>query len=185
MQLMDGSVTIPPNLVLRSLPLNVEMIELLKEEKEAALPVQIVPMTTQIQERQPDSFKKPAIKSETSDAKPISVKQSADSIYISLDSNNNEKPAIIEAVSREADLTPITQIGLHRGTSTFDNDLSPAAKTQNAAVIERHIDLDDEAAIKSANDFAAQILQAAANQDQDAVQNLADMMLKKFNIDDV
>ena len=92
-------------------------------------------------------------------------------------------PAIVQEASKDHDITPITAMHKHRGATTHDLELS-LTKTQDPMIVEQHIDLDDDAAIKSANEFAQQILQAAANQDENAVQNLTDMMLRKFNIND-
>ena len=43
--LMDSSITIPISLVLRSLPINVEMIELIKQKRLKENPSQIEPIT--------------------------------------------------------------------------------------------------------------------------------------------
>jgi hypothetical protein len=42
---MDSSITIPISLVLRSLPINVEMIELIKQKRLKENPSQIEPIT--------------------------------------------------------------------------------------------------------------------------------------------
>ena len=44
--------------------------------------------------------------------------------------------------------------------------------------------IEDEDAIKSANEFAEQIIRSACNGDQEAVQNLTDNVMKKLKIDE-
>jgi hypothetical protein len=54
---------------------------------------------------------------------------SSEWIRISVDSNNHEKPAIIEGASKDLDATPITALHKQIAGSSHDMELSLGAKT--------------------------------------------------------
>ena len=103
---------------------------------------------------------------------------------MSLDSNNLEKPAIVESSLEKGDATPVTAVNLGQNNSLQEQDHSVGKSTNFSKKIQQHICIEDEAAIKSANEFAEQIIKSACNGDQAAVQNLTDKMMKRLNIDE-
>lgn len=102
---------------------------------------------------------------------------------MSLDSNHWEKPAILESGNDNSDLTPMTALNQARNNSLSEQDHSVGKSTNLSKKIKQHIYIEDEAAIKSANDFAEQIIRSACNGDQAAVQSLTDKMMKRLNIE--
>ena len=88
---------------------------------------------------------------------------------MSLDSNHWEKHAILESGHDNSDLTPMTATNKARNNSLNELDHSIGKSTNLSKKIKQHIYIEDEAAIKSANDFAEQIIRSACNGDQAAV----------------
>lgn len=73
---------------------------------------------------------------------------------MSLDSNNLEKPAIVESSLDKGDATPKTAVNLAHKNSLHEQEHSVGKTTNLSKKIHQHICIEDEAAIKSANDFA-------------------------------